>query len=108
MELPECEHPIPTMGAPPPEKVEADWPPIPLEEPDDEEDDETVPPGLVVDPGLEPVDPELEPNDDPELEPNDDPEPRLNPEELWDPERPDPLEEPKPVEPDAPPTVAPC
>jgi hypothetical protein len=74
MELPECEHPIPTMGAPPPEKVVADWLPIPPEELDDDEGDETVPPGFVVDPGLEPVDPELEPKDDPE--------PRLNPEEL--------------------------
>jgi hypothetical protein len=72
MELPECEHPIPTMGAPPPEKLVADCPPIPLE-PDDEEDDETVPPGLAVDPGLV---------EDPELDPKDDPEPRLNPEEL--------------------------
>jgi hypothetical protein len=75
MELPECEHPIPTMGAPPPEKLVADWLPIPLEEPDDPEGDETVPPGLAVDP-------ELEPKEDPELDPKEDPEPRLNPEEL--------------------------
>jgi hypothetical protein len=100
MDDPECELPMPTIGAPPPEKLVADWLPVPSVDPL-----ETVFPGVELgepDIGLEPglelelLEPRLKPDE--ELpEPEEPLEPRLKPDEgLPEPEEPVGLEEPKP------------
>jgi hypothetical protein len=98
IEAPERELPIPTIGAPPPVKLVADWLPIPPEELE-ELLEETVATPLEPGPEVE-LDPEGELV--PELRLKADP-------ELPEPELPIPPDEPNPVEPVpcVPPTVEP-